>query len=113
MSEPTEEQKKEFLEWCGFKLVPKYGGADMNETLWKYPDDNHFETLPVIDLNFLFRWAVPAYLEAVQLEHPTWDEKGVVHHLFRAWLRVYWQGKGKYSFETALFWAIWEVIKHE
>ena len=60
--QPNDEQVKEFWEWCGFKLIPRFGGTDMTNTLWRYPEDNVFADLPPIDLNSLFKYAVPKLL---------------------------------------------------
>ena len=50
--EPTQEQIKEFWTWCEFDVVG---------SMCRYPDDKdkgHWEELPPIDLNNLFKYAV-------------------------------------------------------
>ena len=58
MKEPTQEQVKKLWEWCGFKQErdsPFYLAPDGEI----YYDWERREVLPPIDLNSLFRWAVP------------------------------------------------------
>ena len=66
---PTEAQVKEFWEWCGFKLKEDWRrrGFHYEATVkcpnWIYPDNPHWEYgesyLPRLDLNNLFKYAVP------------------------------------------------------
>ena len=117
MKRPTQEQIERFWEWCGFKfqtlkeLKPQYR-HEANRR-WLYPTG---ETggLPPIDLNNLFRWAVPklGYLElkfapnkllpSVKVEsidsQPGADEP------------FYAQGETP---ALALFWAISKVINQD
>ncbi len=109
-SEPTTEQKwQSVLERCGFKLVPRFGGTDMIETLWQSPENNHSATLPPLTLDNLFKWAVPklqGYRISVVRQYDNW------------WVTEIYNaendgiGKGK-NVKTALLQAIWEVIPKE
>ncbi len=68
MNKPTDEQVKEFWEKCGFKWVNKptyfhgymmHGGVQ-KDGYWKYPKEAGKNShLPPIDLNNLFKYAVP------------------------------------------------------
>ncbi len=68
MKEPTEAQVKEFWEWCGFKRLPEgKKGWHYERTVkvmnWLAPDQTEYfmslPYLPRIDLNSLFKYAVP------------------------------------------------------
>jgi len=58
------EERKEFWEWCGFKYE-KIGQGHMPDFVefyeWRYPDEGnmHRSSLPPLDLNNLFKYAVP------------------------------------------------------
>ena len=60
--QPTKEQIQKFWEWCGFhfqtldELKPKY--RHPANLRWVYPDGDT-GGLPAIDLNNLFKYAVP------------------------------------------------------
>ena len=113
MDKPTEAQRTEFWKWCGFKRLPtgqKYYHFEHNEKVmnWMPPDKVQgfysIDYLPRIDLNNLFKYAVP------KLEHcliTTDSDKG-----YRAEASIHgtWY---EYSQDPALalFWAIQEVIK--
>jgi len=68
---PTNEQLKSFWEACGFKQVSRFGGSlsQATEYLWLYPEDKHYKDLPPIDLNNLFKWAVPKLQYQVNLKN--------------------------------------------
>jgi len=108
MNIPTQEQVKEFWEWCGFKKVD-------NPTVyckWAYcyPDGNlySFKGFPPIDLNNLFKWAVPGAIQEM-LGELSYDRRSAVRALFKEWLNN--NPNGTDDFALALFWAIWKVIK--
>jgi len=119
---PTEEQIKEFWEWCGFKQLPKgkegfhfERGIKVMNWLSPNPDrqewfySQHF--LPRIDLNNLFKWAVPKLL-GLGLDIDIWNgladketRWGVgINSMIREVAKGY---EGDPA--LALFWAIWEV----
>ena len=61
MNEPTQEQIKEFLEWCGWKEKPiarSFRTIDWPDYAWHDPNgEAHPDTgLPPIDLNNLFKY---------------------------------------------------------
>ena len=116
MNKPTDEQIREFWEWCGFKYSHSarsknfYTGAlGRNVRFYSYPDGDVGE-IPPIDLNNLFKYAVP---------NVKWIQLSVGHAgLYIAQVRLY--SDNKESFKKALcedkdpalalFWAIWEAI---
>jgi len=61
MSEPTKAEEKWFWGQCGFKKAePSYKwGIDDSGWGWLFPSGNRFKELPPIDLNNLFKYAVP------------------------------------------------------
>ena len=96
---PTEEEIKEFWEWCG---IPT--NIDTNGDRF-YLTEGKWTGLP-IDLNNLFKWAVPKVIE----------EGLTISHYFDN--PVTWSVEIGMS-ETkdkdpalALFWAIYKVIDH-
>jgi len=104
MKEPTREQLREFWEWCGFELV-----AGVAVPYWLYPDGRPItrsDDVPRLDLNNLFKWAVPKLTGCHLYAH---REKGI-----RMWTS-YVNGETIEATDDdpalALFWAIWEVIK--
>jgi len=108
---PTEEQMK-FWEWCGFEKqlledLPKSYRHEGNLG-WKYPTDSigvadTRKQLPDIDLNNLFKYAVPKLRrELSQLELAT---------LMLGWLKAMFEDDEDPA--LALFWAINKVINEE
>ena len=101
---PTEEQIREFWEWCGFKfefIQNKY-------LFYSYPykDSNQYKGLPPIDLNSLFKRAVPKAREVL-------GELKFVGLLIR-WIAnfAFVRLDEKITDPTlALFWALYEVMK--
>ena len=106
MNKPTQEQIKEFWEWCGLKLMRAPDGnyhwfqlsADGNYDIVS-PVDSETD-LPCVDLNNLFKYAIPLAIKKAETNQPR--RLGL---LFLWWLDKIREG---YSFEDALFWAIWE-----
>ncbi len=97
MDKPTDEQVKEFWEWCGQERY--YCGKEI--------DIQHF---PRIDLNNLFKYAVPKALDKLETRFDTLTNtiRGL-ELLFPKWIDNLRKG---YSVEDALFWAIYEVMKN-
>jgi hypothetical protein len=110
---PNEEQIKKFWEWCGLKEEEATDG----ETYWFDGDtplylicELAWEGYPRINLNNLFRWAVP------KLNHDGW-----VVHLNQTGTERIWQAQidNPKDFHCvrnedpalALFWAIYKIIK--
>ncbi len=114
---PTKEELNEFWKWCGFN----YRQLTWLDTLhtrfeqegWIYPDGTMGSTpeklfnLPTLDLNSLFKWAVP------KLEH--WHIQKTYKEFRREQVYVAVQGQLGDRFSNywgdnpalALFWAIW------
>lgn len=99
MDKPTEQQIKEFWEWCGFSLI---AGNECDE--WRFPDGQDYWNLPDIDLNNLFEYAVPIVLDKMSWTEwfhfmvswaiKLYDKKDPAHSLF--WLignKALWQVK--------------------
>ena len=126
MSEPTEEQIKELWEWCGFTCT----GDPKGET-WHHPDwelcGKDWWNIPHLDLNNLFKYAVPKltengkypYLKAIEIEPAMCDELNFTCYLYYEALHddgfVEREESQGYSSDPALalFWAIYKVIKEQ
>ena len=65
MSEVNQEELKEFWEWCGFERY-RYQGNERTLMRWKYPDGSRNYVTPNLDLNNLFKWAVPRTIKLLQ-----------------------------------------------
>jgi len=120
---PTKEQIKEFWEWCGFVVKPNVvslGTIDWPDYVWHDPEGSPRPDrgLPSINLNNLFRWAVPR----VTSMH------GVGRRLQVKIVSSWGESDGEYGVEIsnmgkrlsiffdknpalALFWAIWKVME--
>jgi len=110
MKEPTQEQLKEFWEWCGFGLSCYGMGVAWhiyNKDLYSVVEDDQepYEALPPIDLNNLFKYTVPKLEEC----HLITFKQGKYFAIAKL--------KGRVTDATnddpalALFWAIYEIIK--
>lgn len=123
MNEPTEAQIKEFWEWCGFRW--EYV-EEVDDGFYNAPDgftnehlDNN-ELLPPIDLNNLFKYAVPKLDYKYQSVRIFSYYDDLNHRMF--WFaHVINKDTGDVEYAIvvgcenpalALFWAIWGVI-HE
>lgn len=106
--EPTQEQIKEFWEWCGLAQNPWTKEWFTGRSIPGYIG-TRLSPQPILDLNSLFKYAVPK-LKVVTLTNG-----------YKGWTATVNQGemiKGKVkatgesnSPNLALFWAIWEVIQ--
>lgn len=114
---PTEEQVKEFWEWCGFEHIP----AKYCESCKRWEGEYwikkgigrrfHRPELLVIDLNNLFVWAVPKAVKAIGDTSQRTDEEAMTL-LFSLWLKEFWTPRTTpISIEDALFWAIYKVME--
>jgi hypothetical protein len=111
--QPTQEQIKEFWEWCGFKQVEnwKQKGFHYENTIkkpnWVAPDEPLIEYgisyLPRIDLNNLFKYAVPKLPAGSLLWYG--NNKGYGVCINYPHIEIDNQNPA-----LALFWVIWEVI---
>jgi len=106
MTEPTQEQIKEFWEWCEVEKILQAEYSPLDEVI-RQP---HYE-YPPIDLNNLFKYAIPL-LEWYSI-HVV--EDGTGNKLINAAAQLKAGDKPKFSIDKdpadALFWAIYEVIK--
>ncbi len=112
---PTKEQMKEFGKGCGLTFL-----RDKDGTLTWYDSEENFVDFgyPDIDLNNLFKYAVPkvdyARLDMIFPPYP----KGLGDwSALYAWRATTKQGKNIADIcdqdpTLALFWAIWSVIKN-
>ena len=120
MTEPTKEQIKELWEWCGFAISgERYYLPGITVT--------YLIGQPRIDLNNLFKWAVPKliengkypYLKAIEIEPAMCDELNFTCYLYYEALHddgfVEREESQGYSSDPALalFWAIYKVIKEQ
>ena len=109
IKEPTDEQIKEFWEWCGFWYNEKEMGSTWVGGKWHHRTHYYdWRELPPIDLNNLFKYAVPKALDKLETRFDTLTNtvRGL-EMLFAKWIQNMSRG---YSVEDALFWAIYEVI---
>lgn len=117
---PTQEQIKKFWEWCGFKYKPDELCGDPRSPHvkhaygWRAPDDIKWQSeAPRVDLNNLFKYAVP------KLQKQTLDVTLYLDCLSCPEAIIYRDNDSKEWITRdedpalALFWAIWEVIKDE
>jgi len=89
MNKPTDEQKKELWEYFG------------KHTYWTY--ENGWDNFPPIDLNNLFKYAVPKVYEDL-------GRKGESYKFDRIWDAIERALLDKEDVGTAVFWAIYSVI---
>ena len=110
MNEPTQEQIKEFWEWCGLHYHGEAG-----ELLVYAPDGTVFNCgQPRIDLNNLFKYAVPKLDKMgnhLILRSHVYSESLVDSPDYEAEIAG---GIKSHSIDPALalFWAIWKVISN-
>jgi len=105
--EPTPEQIRELCEWCGWKFDIEDG-----HIIWAYtPDGDHLDFCeePALDLNNLFKYAVPKLGDSLEIElfkpNVNWFCQ------IRSRTTIIATSKGYHKDPAlALFWAIWEVI---
>ena len=120
---PTEEQQEKLWKWCGWRRVPEGKKAFHYERCqkvmnWYAPDNQErsYKSLPPIDLNNLFKWAVPKWIKtfphsggcqvAYRIETPLFvslskaDSKNNLGNLDE-------------EFALALFWAINNIFNKE
>jgi len=98
MNRPTEAQIKEFCEWCGFRHTES-PNEFIRRNWWTNPEHLCESHLPPIDLNNLFKYAVP------KLE--SWD---CIIDWAIDMINAYADGRTLKDPALALFWAIYEVV---
>ena len=106
MNKPTEAQKKEVLEWCGFTLRCPPEKDAYGRGIWDYPNGMYGDV--ELDLNSLFKYAVPKMLSVSM----SWG-----HGCRFLWIVEQTVDNRGESFgddpALALFGAIWGVIQNE
>lgn len=105
LEEPTEAQIKEFWEWCGFNWVSSYDCFTMPEG-----DEKALMFNGDIDLNNLFKYAVPKAVEELRVRPDVRHIHNAYAKLFNIWLERLFSMNYK-DLAPALFWVIWEVKK--
>lgn len=108
MDKPTEAQREEFWEWCGFTtgpFAPQYSTPEEPDPEYVYDPEGKECEFPPIDLNNLFKYAVPLAITKL-MDKNVWTERRAIHYLFQAWEIEYSNNK---VFEDALFWVLWQV----
>ncbi len=103
--QPTQEQIKEFWEWCGCQVVMNqhFISEDLFYFDVVFPDGKEIrvdELIESIDLNNLFKYAVPA-IRKKELWLELLLKTGIVDQIWEVNIDP----------ALALFWAIWEVMK--
>ena len=114
MTEPTEEQIKEFWEWCGLTIYED----DTTFTLWqdsrgKLVCCGHTDRMLDIDLNNLFKYAVPKLKEHYRKLTESYLPEHYFHSivpLMERWIDEVAEDKDP---AFALLSLIWEVIKND
>ncbi len=88
-------------------MFDRYKG-DRYIVLWQHEngDCTKGSSPPPIDLNNLFKYAVPKAIEIIEAR----SSFQAIHILFRKWLEKYWEIG---DFELALFWALDKVRKND
>jgi len=94
--EPSGEQIWRLWEWCGLYIDGKY--HDTGRNIWRDLQGNLVSTIdPPIDLNSLFRWAMPKLSQ--------YDKTKILSN----WFNVI-TNNPKEDPALALFWAIYPLI---
>ena len=114
-SQLSESGKKEFWERCGFKWSTDTMGDWKDCTYWHNPPDTEewgATWLPEIDLNNLFKYAVPK-LSYLSLDGFWNGDENCFNYAATVGTPEGEYKEHEYYKDPALalFWAIWEVIK--
>ena len=105
--QPTQGQIKEFWEWCGCKLV---NGHDYY--YWLFLDRSTIKGAaePDIDLNNLFKYAVPLIIQHIlKVYRPKWNKDSALSYIFDLWDNKIRGGK---DYPTALFETLDAIRKY-
>ena len=123
---PTKEQIRKFWEKCGFKYLAIQSFNNKTQEwypdprsgyFWEYPDGSEdLEPLP-IDLNNLFKWAVPKMDSEMPNFYKFFHEKGNLLGEVE-WSVIISTPNGSISnrnedLTLALFWALYEALEVE
>jgi len=116
---PTKEQIKKFWEWCGFYQERVKEVYDIGySTMWRNNKGYWHSALPPIDLNNLFKYAVPKLIE-LNYSFDIWNGSHQMISLIDEWgvqlslpTRVF-HTEIQETLALALFWAINKAIEEE
>lgn len=129
--EPTDEQLKKFWEWCGFTHIEYLRCSchpDQKFHYWHDPKGQFFADIPALDLNNLFKYAVPklqelGWMARIQFSPLRDNDTGKQLYDWTGYASLFYVKSDKTLAskhdtkeainnkpELALFWAIWEVI---
>ena len=117
---PTIEQTEKFWEWCGFKQLPKgnrfYHFEQTRKVMdWQAPSSETIPYLPSLDLNNLFKYAVPKLItlgyDCLISTSEDFYECEICDSRFPPVKQA--QLKQDKDPALALFWAIYKVIEEE
>jgi len=104
MNEPTQGQIKEFWEWCGLS-------QNHWTQQWFIDQNTKADPQPILDLNNLFKYAVPFLLAGDRYSIKIYTHKGNNEVTI---LAHYMEDKGSYAgspdLALALFWAIYPLV---
>ena len=103
MTEPTKKQIKKFWEWCGFSQNNTYGTGEF----YNYPNGGS-ALLPELDLNNIFKWAVPKLGDIEIEKRGNLYECWIYENRCIATISGFAEGDDP---ALALFWAIYELIE--
>ena len=111
--QPTQEQIKEFWEWCGWKPCRIHAPMSPEKDGWENPlpitsFDKYLARLPDLDLNNLFKYAVPLAIDKIMSKQGCSSDLAYAV-LFKKWLQKLELDIPNH--EGTLFWVIWEIIK--
>lgn len=119
-NKPTEAELKEFWEWCRFKyedyntpFVPHQGGQWV-DAIGQPVFDNNGE-LPPLDLDSLFKYAVPKLLDkelSVSITVNIANSLAIIRDKFDK-TPAFWKENHREHPALALFRAIQEVMKND
>ena len=117
-NQPTPEQVQKFWEWCGWRTI-KRSFLHYSPEQIASPKSLSLEyavtSFPPIDLNSLFKWAVPKVEEIYCFSLELLDNGtgtfrvAIYQHVFDSKI---WFGHNTDP-ALALFWAIWQVMESE
>ena len=107
MDNPTQEQIKEFWEWCEAPKEINYCGRELDMVMIRKSGD------PPIDLNNLFKYAVPKLERGYLYDYIHFGQDTTEPKVFT--VQITYSNKLVGTGDStdpalALFWAIWEVI---
>ena len=85
MNEPTKEQQQWLWEKCGFKHTNS-PNEFIRRNWWTNPEHHCESHLPDLDLNNLFKYAVPIWIEKIMAEQECSSDVAY-EILFKKWLQ--------------------------